>query len=197
MLNIRFYTILLVGFTLSMAVSAIGQGTEKNNSNDSLKYYDYSLNKKNGPYGPGNHLILTDPTTGKIIFDEREQVHNLALYNKFADEADLMLSEKKISIAKMTYETALKVNMNQAKVKHRLNLAKCYAMLDMKDSAFVQLNRVANHSNFYDYKMVEAESMYKSLMKDDRWKAIIDKLKEKASKIKNVLDENLPYNIEH
>lgn len=186
-------TILILNICISFfCIPSFSQTKVEGNNDDTLKYYDYSNRQNSDPLGIGNNLIVTDPNTGKIIFDQRDGVPNIDLYNKFTNIGDELFIAKNYKVSSGFYEKALIVNLNNAKVKHRLNLAICYCKLEIKDSAFIQLSKIAFNSRYYDYKYLEGDPVFKILRSDPRWKPIISKIKENALTIQKDLNNYIP-----
>jgi len=62
-------------------------------------------------------------------------------------------------------------------VKDRYKDANCWAILNNKDSAFFQLEKIANGGKFSNYQILEDNLNFNSLKMDDRWNNLIYKIK--------------------
>ncbi|MBB5395379.1 hypothetical protein [Mucilaginibacter sp. AK015] len=81
------------------------------------------------------------------------------------------------------YSNAFKVNSWKGFSDDRYNAACSWAMAGNADSAFYQLNRLANLLSYSDYAHITTDTDLNSLHNDKRWPAllaVIGKNKEKA-----------------
>lgn len=156
---------------------------------DSVPAVSFS-NFPNNPNVSNGNLILKDQD-GNVIFDQSKNVANLELYEKFSRMGDELLSKRDFFKAMKMYETALVVNLDVAKVKHRLNLAKCYCAIGKNDSAFKQLFWIAEKSHYYFINELETEPLFEKLKDDDRWGILLELIKANKERADRRLNKDL------
>lgn len=113
-------------------------------------------------------------------------------YLSSAKLADSLFEKKRFAEASDAYRIAFKINNDMGQVKHRYNLARCYARLNMTDDAFVQLYRIAEKGNYYNYFEIENDAFFSDIKKDNRWLQLVTIIKHNAAKMENKLNESLP-----
>jgi hypothetical protein len=62
-------------------------------------------------------------------------------------------------------------------VIHRYKLAASYTQINLIDSAFVQLERIATRGKFKEYEIISKDLLFFPLHNDSRWEAILEKVK--------------------
>lgn len=100
-------------------------------------------------------------------------------YEKLSGQADKLFFKKEYKKAVELYQTAIRVNNDQARVKHRYRLAAAWTALSMPDSAFVQLYRIVEKGNFSEISLLERDIDFLSLHEDKRWKALLERMRTK------------------
>jgi hypothetical protein len=100
-------------------------------------------------------------------------------YEKLAEQADNFFFKKEYKKAVGLYQTAIKVNNDQARVKHRYRLAAAWTALSMPDSAFIQLYRIVEKGNFSEISLLEKDLDFLSLHEDKRWKTLLERMRTK------------------
>lgn len=100
-------------------------------------------------------------------------------YDKLAEQADKLFFKKEYKKAVELYQTAIKTNNDQARVKHRYRLAAAWTALSMPDSAFIQLYRIVEKGNFSEIALLEKDIDFFSLHEDKRWKALLERMRSK------------------
>lgn len=103
-------------------------------------------------------------------------------YSATTAEADSLFSMKNYSKAVTLYQKAFDDNAGLGKVGHRYRAAGCFAMLNMKDSAFSQLDKIAGKGKFSRLDMIRADSNFLSLHSDPRWESILKTIEENRKK---------------
>ena len=111
-----------------------------------------------------------------------------------ANQADLQYKKKQFSKAIDLYTTAFIKNNDLGLVKHRYNLACCYAMINKYDSSFLQLFRIAEKGKYFNYSEIEAESCFKPLQGDRRWTKLIEIVRGNARKLEDEMNSKIPIN---
>lgn len=100
-------------------------------------------------------------------------------YDKLAEQGDKFFFKREYKKAVELYQTAIKTNNDQARVKHRYRLAAAWTALSMPDSAFVQLYRIVEKGNFSEISLLERDIDFFSLHEDGRWKALLERMRSK------------------
>ncbi len=90
-----------------------------------------------------------------------------------------------------TYSSAFKANKGEALPEHRYNAACAWAMTDNKDSAFHQLNILANKANYSDYEKIFSEPNLMTIHKDKRWKPLLLLIQKNIEKKEGLLNKPL------
>lgn len=98
-------------------------------------------------------------------------------YIEFAAKADTALFNGDYDKAISLYKFAFSQNNGMAKVIHRYKLAAAFTQLNLFDSAFVQLDRIATKGKFKEYDIIANDFLFLPLHEDARWKAILEKVR--------------------
>ncbi len=125
---------------------------------------------------------------------EKTITGNTRDYGKTTQKADALFKKEDLLTAALLYTQAFKENNDQGKVVHRYKTACCFAMTNNIDSAFLQLYRIAEKGNYYDYKEIEAEKFLKVLHDDKRWAPLIEIIKNNSKKIEDKLNKETEKN---
>lgn len=153
---------------------------------------EYSIyNKKGSNKVVQSNLLIKDKKTNTWISDTSKIDSGWETYNKLTDEADKLFFKNDCEKALGLYRLAFKLTGDQGKVRHRYNAACCYSFLNEKDLAFNELNRITTKSKYYNYLQITSEKKLQNLHSDERWKKIIEQVKENASKIEDELHEKM------
>jgi hypothetical protein len=104
-------------------------------------------------------------------------------YTSHSDKADLLFKKKDFLNAVKEYSLAFASNNDLGKVLHRYRAASCWALLGNSDSAFYQLQKIANTGNFTQYELIAHDSNLLTLHTDKRWNTIIEKVKKNEATI--------------
>jgi hypothetical protein len=113
-------------------------------------------------------------------------------YPTLTKQADYFYDKKEFSKAIEGYTSAFVRNKDMGQVKHRYKLACCYVQTKQYDSAFVQLFRIAEKGQFYNYNTLAADSCFTPLHNDKRWPRLMERVQENAKAIEDKLNENTP-----
>ena len=112
-------------------------------------------------------------------------------YAELTKKADSLFNLKQYTPAISYYNSAFESNAGQGTVKHRYNLACCWASVKNTDSAFFQLNRIASKGKFYNYYQLSSEPLFAALKKDSRWDILIELVKKNSNEIEEKLNEKI------
>ena len=73
-----------------------------------------------------------------------------------------------------TYSKAFEANGWKGMSNDRYNAACAWALAGVADSAFFQLNRIAQRANYTNYGHITTDPDLKSLYNDTRWKPLLE-----------------------
>ena len=89
------------------------------------------------------------------------------------------------------YSEAFRANGWKGFPNDRYNAARCWALAAVPDSAFFQLDRIATKSNYTNYGHITTDPDLTSLHQDNRWKPLLDKIKQNKEKAEANLNKPL------
>jgi tetratricopeptide (TPR) repeat protein len=118
-------------------------------------------------------IVFTNTASGQRVSHD---------YTVYAQKGDSCFLNEDYQKAINFYSLAFKANSDMAKVAHRYKMASCWALLGKADSAFTQLNRIAEKSGFSNYEFVATDINLKSLRTDARWTPLLIKIKNNKDK---------------
>jgi hypothetical protein len=105
--------------------------------------------------------------------------------------ADSLYNAKDFKNSANKYSEAFKANAWKGLANDRYNAACTWALADVKDSAFFQLERIATKSNYSDYGHITIDPDLNSLHNDNRWKPLLEKIKQNKDKAESNLNKPL------
>ncbi len=105
--------------------------------------------------------------------------------------ADSLYNAKEFKKSADEYTSAFKSNGWKGMPNDRYNAACCWALAGVADSAFFQLDRIATKSNYTNYGHITTDPDLISLYKDDRWKPLLEKVKQNKEKAEVNLNKPL------
>ncbi len=111
-------------------------------------------------------------------------------YDSGINIAKKFFYENEFKKASEVYTITFLNNKDLGFVKDRYNLACCYAKLNLQDSAFYQLFRIAQVGKFYNYQKIENEILFESIKKDTRWDELILIIKKNYENVQKKLLNN-------
>ncbi len=94
-------------------------------------------------------------------------------YTLYSNKGDSLFLIGEFEKAIVQYTKAFESNSGLAKVAHRYKAASCYSILNFVDSAFVQLEKIANKGKFSQVDLITADPNFKNLYNDYRWNKTI------------------------
>jgi hypothetical protein len=112
-------------------------------------------------------------------------------YFDFVKIADSLYSINDYRNAATKYSEAFKSNGWKGLPIHRYNAACSWALAAEPDSAFFQLERIATKSNYTDYGHITTDPDLNSLHNDNRWKPLLEKIKQNKDKAEANLNKPL------
>jgi hypothetical protein len=112
-------------------------------------------------------------------------------YFDLVKKADSLYNAKSYKTSAFTYSEAFKANGWKAMMNDRYNAACSWALAGYADSAFFNLERVANLMNYMNYNHVKSDGDLVSLYNDKRWQPFLTKVKENKEKAEVNLNKPL------
>lgn len=103
-------------------------------------------------------------------------------YYDLVKEADSLYNAKDFRHSANKYSEAFKANGWKGLPTDRYNAACCWALALVPDSAFFQLDRIATKSNYTNYGHITMDPDLASLHNDNRWKPLLEKIKQNKDK---------------
>ena len=126
-----------------------------------------------------------------ILFFTQTAFGQEVLYDKFIREADSLYDAQDYKNAALTYSRAFEKLEWKGYQSDRYNAACSWALAGEADSAFFQLERIANKSAFSDLDHLTSDPDLNSLHSDDRWATLLEKVKFNKEKAEENLDKPL------
>lgn len=112
-------------------------------------------------------------------------------YGQLVKTADSLYQVKEFKKSAFTYSEAFKQNGWKAYPDDRYNAACSWAMAGDKDSAFFNLNRIADKSGYTDLSHITNDKDLMVLHEDARWSNLIEKIKANKEKAEANLNKPL------
>ena len=103
-------------------------------------------------------------------------------YSILVKKADSLYNVKDFKKSAFTYSAAFKANGWLGASNDRYNAACSWALANNSDSSFFQLSRIATKSNFMNYEHITTDPDLNSLHDDQRWKPLLDLIKQNKEK---------------
>lgn len=132
-------------------------------------------------------LILLVCNISIILFAQKPSEAYFSLVKK----ADSLYNVKSYKTSAFAYSEAFKANGWKAMMDDRYNAACSWALAGYADSAFFNLERVANRANYMNYSHVKSDADLVSLHTDKRWESFLTKVKENKEKAEANLNKPL------
>ena len=112
-------------------------------------------------------------------------------YFDLVKKADSLYNAKDFRSSANKYSDAFKTNGWKGFPDDRYNAACSWALADVSDSAFFQLDRIATKSNYTNYGHITTDPDLNSLHNDNRWKPLLEKIKQNKDKAEANLNKPL------
>ena len=103
-------------------------------------------------------------------------------YMQFIKKADDFYEAKDYKNSALSYSEAFKVGNGVSRILDHYNAACSWALANMTDSAFVQLDMIVSVNKFEDYDQVADDQDLKSLHADARWIPLLEAIKGNKKK---------------
>jgi hypothetical protein len=112
-------------------------------------------------------------------------------YFDLVKKADSLYNAKDFRNSANKYSDAFKANGWKGFPDDRYNAACSLALAAVPDSAFFQLDRIATKSNYTNYGHITTDPDLNSLHNDNRWKPLLEKIKQNKDKAEANLNKPL------
>jgi hypothetical protein len=112
-------------------------------------------------------------------------------YFDLVKKADSLYNAKDFRNSANKYSEAFKANGWKGFPDDRYNAACSWALTAVPDSAFFQLDRIATKSNYTNYEHITTDPDLNSLHNDNRWKPLLEKIKQNKDKAEANLNKPL------
>ncbi len=112
-------------------------------------------------------------------------------YFDLVKKTDSLYNAKDFRSSANKYSDAFKANGWKGLSNDRYNAACSWALAAVPDSAFFQLDRIATKSNYTNYGHITTDPDLNSLHNDNRWKPLIEKIKQNKDKAEVSLNKPL------
>lgn len=130
-----------------------------------------------------------------ITIDKNDSIKILSFdYNGVISACDKFYKKKDFKNAANCYVHAFNDNNGLGKVDDRLKAACCFSMIGNKDSAFIQLYRIASKGNYMNIDELNSIEYLKSLHKDKRWEEIIGLINKNRNELINKMNSEIKEN---
>jgi hypothetical protein len=114
-----------------------------------------------------------------------------AKYTALVQNADSLLQAKMYLPAAHTYTLAFKSFQGKGFIPDRYQAAKAWAMAEVADSAFVQLEKIVYRGKFDDYFPMQGDTAFLALKDDPRWEPIMLAVRKNHGIVDAVFDYTL------
>jgi flagellar motor protein MotB len=114
-----------------------------------------------------------------------------AKYAELVKQADHFYRIKNYKTSALTYSKAFKLNKWKVSPEDRYNAACSWALADVSDSAFYQLNFIAIKNNYSRAEQLTGEKDFKSLRRDKRWKPLLEVINQNKERQEAKLNKPL------
>ena len=121
----------------------------------------------------------------QVSFGQNAEYYNLV------KRADSLYNAKDFKTSALTYSAAFKANGWIGMPNDRYNAACSWALANNSDSSFFQLNRIATKANFMNYGHITTDPDLNSLHDDQRWKPLLEIIKQNKEKAEINLNKPL------
>lgn len=112
-------------------------------------------------------------------------------YAKYINQADSLYKTKEYKKSAEMYSEAFKSNNWMGFQNDRYNAACAWALANLTDSAFNQLNILAYRYNYSKYSTLMIDPDLKSLRNDEEWSVLLQKVKQNKEKSEMNLNKTL------
>lgn len=103
-------------------------------------------------------------------------------YAEFVKQAEILYKAKDYKNSAAAYSKAFEANGWKGFSDDRYNAACSWALAEVPDSAFFQLNRIATRANYTNYEHITTDKDLKSLQDDKRWPLLLELIKRNKGK---------------
>ncbi len=101
-------------------------------------------------------------------------------YQMLVLEADSLMAQQQYLPAAHKYSAAFESFGWKGYTSHRYDAARCWAMADVPDSAFFNLDRIVAKAGFKDFGTLQQDTAFVSLRSDSRWTELVKMTKKNS-----------------
>lgn len=130
-------------------------------------------------------LVFVISTT--LIFGQ----DNNKEYSRFAKKADSLYKVRDYKNAAFAFSEAFKSIGWKGSQRDRYNAACSWALAGVLDSAFFQLDNIVTKQNYTNYAHITSDPDLNSLHQDERWKPLLESIKQNKDKAEANLNKPL------
>lgn len=112
-------------------------------------------------------------------------------YNSLVKRADSLYNAGNYKVSASTYTDAFKANGWMGSPTDRYNASCSWSLANNADSSFSQLMRITTKANYKNYEHITTDPDLISLHNDNRWKTLIDLVKQNKEKAEVNLNKPL------
>lgn len=116
---------------------------------------------------------------------------NSQLYVSYTEKADSAYTARNYLLCAKYYSKAFEANKWKGAVTVRYYAACCWALANVPDSAFANLERAAYRGNYSNYDRLFNNEELSKLRKDSRWPLLLQKVKQNKEQSESGLDKSL------
>lgn len=127
-------------------------------------------------------LLLLSVLMGQISFAQSPPPE----YSAFVEQADSLYKVKDYKNSATTYHRAFNTMGGKGYENDRYNAARSWALAGYPDSAFFNLQRIADKVKYSNYDKLHDDSSLESLHTDPRWKPLLLQVKENLEATKGL-----------
>lgn len=113
---------------------------------------------------------------------------SISKYDALIRKADSLYQVKDYKNSALAFSSAFNISNSKITINHRYNAACSYALANILDSAFFNLNHIATHMNYSKFGHIKTDPDLKSLYSDSRWETLIGLVKANKDKAYAAID---------
>jgi hypothetical protein len=112
-------------------------------------------------------------------------------YSKWLATADSLYWKGDYKGSGLAYAKAFRINQGNSHPVNRYNAACAWSRAGIKDSAFLNLERIVTRDHYYRYNQIINDTDLVSLHTDRRWEPLINKIKQNKAAKESKFDKKL------
>ena len=172
---------------LSICNFLVVKGQDFNIKKNLILENDIYSNFDRNNYAPANFKKLDSIEIAQINKSIKQEKDYLSKIKN----AEVFFKKKQYKVASQLFANAIFENKNSGRVDDRIKLACCYSMIGQKDSAFVQLFRIATLGKYINLNEIQSEKKLNNLHGQKEWNEFLNIIIENRKKVIEELNEDL------